>query len=390
MSKKITALILLAVILIALPGCGIINAIKEKLYVPPDWNTVEPVTPQAGGKTKYYYKNLSNKEKIAYSYIFEGVENFESKIEIPELDQDELSLVFSALLYDNPEFFHLKRVCNLSASGKRCYFNAFYCMDREKYNDKLAQLRAKVEEIKNAIGSNTDQYIPELYIHDYIVENCSYRNTENLEESTAYGALINGYASCEGYSKAAQILFDAVGIESYVLAGESAPNDKNDPESHMWNVVLINGKYYYLDVTWDDPVKGDGSDSLRHVYFNMSEKELSITHSNYSNSNLCDSDTDNYYVRNKLLFNGYDNDMKNDLVEMFSEAYRNGELAVEIKLSSKTAYKDTIDKLIKNGKIYPILAEVVNKTDAKINKNKISYINNDNFYIIEIVMVPKK
>lgn len=390
MGKKITAVILLAVILLSVPGCGFINSIRDRMYRPPDWNSVEPVTPKTGGISKYYYWNLSNKEKIAYSNIFKGVGNFETKIEIPELDQDELSTVFSALLYDNPELFHLKRVCNLSSSGNRCYFNTFYCMERDEYNEKLAKLKEKVSEIISGMDFSGDQYNAELYIHDYIVEHCSYSNTDDQEESTAYGALINGSASCEGYAKSAQMLFDAIGIESYVLAGESTPNEKGEPESHMWNVVRINGRYYYLDVTWDDPVREDGSESLRHVYFNMTDRELTLTHSKYENLNVCDSDEDNYFTRNKLLFGYYDENMREALLQLFVQAYTDGKNSVEVKFNGKNPYRDAIEKLIKDGKIYPILSEVVKQTGAEINKNKISYINNDKFHIIEFVMVPKK
>ncbi len=66
---------------------------------------------------------------------------------------------------------------------------------------------------------------------------------------------------------------DGLGIESYFVIGESKG------ESHAWNLVKIEDQYYHIDPTWDDPVTEDGKDILRYNYFNLTDDELSKTHS---------------------------------------------------------------------------------------------------------------
>ena len=118
-----------------------------------------------------------------------------------------------------------------------------------------------------------------LLIHDYIVENCTY--DEDAEDSgtyttanLAYGCLVEGTAVCEGYAETANLLFKAAGLNSYYVegAGESA--------DHAWNCVEIDGDYYWVDVTWDDPVPAEGEEEgLYHTYFNLTDSELNTDHS---------------------------------------------------------------------------------------------------------------
>ena len=66
-------------------------------------------------------------------------------------------------------------------------------------------------------------------------------------QHTAYGALVNKEAVCEGYAKAYKLLMDAMGIPCDVVINEE----------HAWNVVCLEGKWYLVDVTNDD-TSGNG------------------------------------------------------------------------------------------------------------------------------------
>ena len=43
---------------------------------------------------------------------------------------------------------------------------------------------------------------------------------------------------------------------------------------HIWNVVKINDKWYHIDLTWDDPVLSDGTDSILHDYMLIDTSKL--------------------------------------------------------------------------------------------------------------------
>ena len=46
---------------------------------------------------------------------------------------------------------------------------------------------------------------------------------------------------------------------------------------HAWNIVYIDGKYYNVDLSWDDSL-GDVSNTYSFAYFNLSDKAISVDH----------------------------------------------------------------------------------------------------------------
>jgi transglutaminase/protease-like cytokinesis protein 3 len=108
-------------------------------------------------------------------------------------------------------------------------------------------------------------------VHDFLVDYIKYDSESNSEIShSVYGALINKLAVCDGYAKAFKYILDDMGISCVEVCG-TGQNSSGATENHAWNDVLINGKWYAVDVTWDDPIiiGGNGrlTDDLRYRYF---------------------------------------------------------------------------------------------------------------------------
>ena len=102
-------------------------------------------------------------------------------------------------------------------------------------------------------------------IADWMIENISYEDNE--EANTAYGALINKKAVCDGYAKAYDFLCKKAGLETiYVLSNESTMN-------HAWNMIRIEDKWYHIDVTW---MEGDLGRSMKN--FMMPDSVCYETH----------------------------------------------------------------------------------------------------------------
>lgn len=395
--KKIIASLVLFCLLWSLAGCegtNIFTTIKNfdlaaYLNSEPDWENTKVDELNLGSPYKYYFGRLGNKEKQAYNNILEQVETMPATIEIPALSQKELNRVFEALLYDNPYLFFLDRKCSLTTKGVKSYFNAEYVMTVDEYNKKKQTLTRKAEEIlSNNIAE--DQFDTELLIHDYIIDNCRYSYSGVEDESSAYGALIDNAAACEGYSKAAKLLLDLAGIESCLLSG-SARNYQGGFESHMWNIVNINGDNYHLDVTWDDPVtlgKEEKSDPI-YTYFNITDDEIQKTHKDFAWASPCTADAENYFVKKELLFSDYNENIEKTLTKSIAAAANEGRSVLEIKFASDATYAKAFAALFKDGKIYGILSQARKMTTVNISDTAISYIEKDNFKIIEIVIVLK-
>ena len=132
-----------------------------------------------------------------------------------------------------------------------------------------------------------DQSLPELElaIHDWMIDFMeydtatleNYGGTPNPDNDNPYGALIGGKGICEGYTRSFQLLMDLAGIECISVFG----NSDNGVEygEHAWNQVCLDGEWYIVDVTWDDPLsRGALPAKYHHRYFNVTAEEIRENH----------------------------------------------------------------------------------------------------------------
>ena len=120
-------------------------------------------------------------------------------------------------------------------------------------------------------------------IHDWLVNNVEY-DTEGYasgnisqESHTAEGLFKNRKAVCDGYANAFQQMAAYAGFEVIIVGGVGI-NSEGIEESHAWNQIKVDGKWYNIDVTWDDPVSDDGSNNLRYMYFLVPDSIIDIDH----------------------------------------------------------------------------------------------------------------
>ncbi len=374
MTRKLLcpAALLLALTLI-FTGCSV----KKVSEIP----SSEPVS--AFGDFKHYFGGLSENGKRAYNAILSDIESFPEEIEIPELSNDELERVWLAVMYDNPELIMLGRECMLVSRDRRFWFSCEYAMTEEEYKKKKAELQAKTDELGTEIAECSSDFDRELLIHDTIIDSCKYTDSDKLVASSAYGVLVNGSASCEGYAKAAKLLLDNAGIENYVITG-TAKRDDGASEGHMWNIVFIDGQPYNLDLTWDDPIGEGTAQNKRYAYFNVTDEELLKTHT-FSDASACCTATDsNYFVKLGRQFDSYNAETKTALSNIFG-GHKSGD-KLDVRFSSEEAYQSALDSLLKKEEIYRLLS-IADAGRGGFSTTQINYIADDTHCVIEFILV---
>lgn len=155
-------------------------------------------------------------------------------------------------------------------------------IDFEIKEDKLILAYDKAKEIvKSLIKPGMSELEKELVLHNYIITNTKY-DVENyskdiitLDASSSYGILVKGVGVCGGYAESMQLLLNLAGVECHWIAGEAGT--PGNTGLHAWNIVKIDGEYYQLDPTWDDPVPDLGNRIILN-YFNISDDEISKDH----------------------------------------------------------------------------------------------------------------
>ena len=87
-------------------------------------------------------------------------------------------------------------------------------------------------------------------VHDWLCKNLSYGYASQNPKDSYYltGAILNNKAVCQGYADAFAYFMFVAGIKCDTISGTA------DGGSHAWNKVLVDGIWYYIDVTWDDPI----------------------------------------------------------------------------------------------------------------------------------------
>lgn len=127
----------------------------------------------------------------------------------------------------------------------------YYVVSTNTVPDVINATEAKVSEALTWIPNNATRFQIVQALHDYLVRNCVYDRSavnEVISSSrTAYGALANGKAVCQGYSLAFKLLLRRAGVSAVYVGSDSM--------QHAWNMVQMeNNGWYHVDVTWDGPI----------------------------------------------------------------------------------------------------------------------------------------
>lgn len=221
---------------------------------------------------------VSNKDDI-YDVIYTGINigeekfQFYCKYDYTECEDDIVEIASDRNLLSNiNNFTHpynsFKKIeTKLEAFGK-----VTLIFERNYTEEEIQKLNSEVDRVYNQLfnSNNTIKYNI-LQLHNYIITKSVYDSdkisgTSNHNSDKATGALFEGFAICSGYTDAMQLFLEKMGLNNYRVASEK----------HTWNAVEIDGVWYHLDLTWDDPVTVGVPDLnlLEHSFFLISTREL--------------------------------------------------------------------------------------------------------------------
>ena len=183
---------------------------------------------------------------------------------------------FFDVLWNNPQLFYVSKRgryqywTRSDGTVTRAVLKDFcYGIDRSQYAQCKQELDATVALAMKKIDGVKDPVQKAKILHDHIIAVCDYDRVacENHDGSpaarTVYSVLVRGSAVCEGYCMAYRYLLNKAGIVSEEI--------ESDSMNHCWNYVLLNGRWYHVDVTWDD---SGGQNPASHAYFLLSDEAI--------------------------------------------------------------------------------------------------------------------
>ncbi|MBB4823318.1 transglutaminase-like putative cysteine protease [Sporosarcina luteola] len=213
----------------------------------------------------------------SYSMIRDALLNAQTTahFDTSEVSYKDVGNIIHEVLRENPAILYYQDA-KIWSDGN---IQFTYSVPVATVKDHQKQLHTKVKSVLKSVNKpRSSDFEKVKAIHDYLVHNVAYdgqnykRKTVPASSYSAYGSLINGIAVCDGYTKAAQLLMNQLGIENHYVSGFA------NGEEHSWNLVKLDGNYYHLDITWDDPLP-DRKGTMRYTYFLVTADYLKKDHS---------------------------------------------------------------------------------------------------------------
>ena len=308
----------------------------------------------------YAYGMLPEEEQTLYLEIRDALMNFEENVKLSSYDKDEISHAFQCVLNDHPEIFYVDGYTyteyTLGDILKKITFTGTYRFNREEVQQKQKQIDNYVNLCLSGVPDGADEYTKVKYIYEYLIHHTEY-DAGAKDNQNICSVFIEGKSVCQGYAKATQYLLNRAGIFSTLVLGRVVGG-----EGHAWNLVRIDGKYYYVDTTWGDAsyqavgggYPGEKIPTINYDYLCVSTEQMNLTHEldNVVDMPDCNSMEDNYYVREGLYFTTWDQEQ---IERIFREEYEKGSAYVTLKCDSYDVYSRMYSALITNQEIFKYL-----------------------------------
>lgn len=228
------------------------------------------------------------------SYLTEQLLNYNSSIDVTyymgtgKITFEQLSELWYDLLKTDIRLYHvdskLSYIYTTSGEKSNIIKDIRYNTPQSEYGETLEAMRGEIKEIVAITKPWMTDLEKALAVHDELVLNYKYDKT--LSKYSMKNLLVDKTAVCEGYASVFGYVMNELGIVCKLILSESI--------NHIWNLIKIDGNWYHVDVTWDDPVP-DTLGYVSHENFLLSDAEAEKTGHKGWNKNLYQSaDSDLY------------------------------------------------------------------------------------------------
>ncbi|MDE7321154.1 MAG: hypothetical protein K2N73_00225 [Lachnospiraceae bacterium] len=262
----------------------------------------------------YAYYCLDEKQKKIYLEILDALTNMKKDTPLSTVDKSGVDLIFACVMNDHPELFYVEGYqyteYTLGNVITGVTFSGTYSMSGAEAEQAKIGIEQKLVECFQQVPMNEDEYSTVKFLYEWLINNTEYDKTVENNQNIC-SVFLQGRSVCQGYAKAMQYMLQKADIQCLLVTGFT------NGERHGWNLVRVNDNYYYLDPTWGDASyasgntadnAADGVPAINYDYFLVTTDEITRTHSleKVVELPLCLAVEDNYFVREGLYFDSYD------------------------------------------------------------------------------------
>ena len=287
---------------------------------------------------RYYYQQLTENEKQLYDRIYEGIMQFQQQIDRTGFTDLEWEHVRYVLYSDTPELFQWTgggtNYYQTFGEYTTTYFEPEYRMTQDEYNRICTHIHGIVNDLSKSISSDTDDYKKEWIINAWLVDHCTYLVAGDKSTAYADASLYIGKSQCSGYSRGFMLLLRSFGIECLAVSSDT----------HEWNIVRINHRWYVADSTWNDTAEADGKPGGNRCFYWVNVPDRLVTDSDHIINPVpgfsipqCNSLQDNYAVREGVYIVSGTGNVAEQMAIQLKNAHRSGKDSVLVFIDDTAA-----------------------------------------------------
>lgn len=340
------------------------------------------------GHQEYYFKQLNEEEQRVYRELLKGIRARKKDFYLTLSQDDSIDRCYHAVLKDHPEIFwvhnHEKIYKTTYSDSDYCTFTPGYIYTESEISEIQNAMEAGFQEVSSLIPADASDYEKVRIVYTYVIDNTQYQASD--DDQSIAGVFWKKEAVCAGYAGAVQYLLERIGVPCIYVDGST----QGSTEGHAWNIVKLDGEYYYVDATnGDQPdfLNGNVAQLEEHktiIYDYLcpfpEEYEKKYIRSEELTVPDCTAKDMNFYVLNQGCFDGYDWETIYDYCKMRLD---NGAAVVRFKFSNQEAFAAACNELLDNGEVQNV-AQYYMKQNG-LGQVEYHYGVLDNFYTIYLI-----
>ncbi|MBQ7447113.1 MAG: hypothetical protein IJV59_04085 [Eubacterium sp.] len=388
-TKKIYIFILVICVLSFLGGCSIWekSGLSSDLQTVVTENTESDDASEAGQESdeqpyEYAYDQLDDETRAVYREIVSTIESRAEKTELSTKDLAVMEKAYQAVRYDHCEYFWLKKFSYVTYSNRKdeiteIDFCPEYSVDENEQKDLQTKIDADADRMLEDAPFDGSDFDKVLYVYNTLIDEVDYDKSADNNQNLI-STFITHRTVCQGYAYGAQYLLNRLGIPCTTIEGET------EDGNHSWNLVMMDGAYYYIDLTWGNSqfmyYMNDEEDSK------LSEKFIDYTFMGADSETIlktrtpsegiplpeCTAQDDNYYIHEDLFIPEWDADLIGNKIK---EAYDDKLGSIQIKFANEELYEQAMQYFLED---YHIM-------DYCFGMTKVQYVENSDHNVMFLV-----
>lgn len=306
--------------------------------------------PQESVLVAYY--QLTEDEQAIYQRLRDGIAVHADKIEFyPQIELSTLEKCILCMYMDYPQYYWYTgnyTYWQMEDTERVSSVEPEYILTEDEVAENESVLCTITDTILQNVPKESSDYETVKYIYESLIAFTEYSPGCKYDQSLA-SVFLYGESVCAGYAKAFQYLLQKIGIPCIYISGDalSIRNENETWEPHAWNMIELDGQYYYVDVTWGDPFPLENGEKKEIEYGYLCG--MPETFEKYHAANVpvelpeCTMGDYEYYQLAGMRFASFE---YGDIRDTLAELTKNGQITMSFAFDHTEDYNTMIEELL--------------------------------------------